>query len=473
MGLKDAATNIAVKEGIKYLKKDFDKNSIVLIDKALKKYKEGVTNRALLRLREGLLRPGNEWAKFFKKLIVDTDDSVLENVIPAILSVLFRSYEQRLKSIEKYNCNVPWAILVDITTACNLKCTGCWASEYDRSSQLTYDDLTKIINEGKALGTYMYLYTGGEPLMRKKDLIRLCEDHPDCLFLSFTNGTLCDDAFADELKRVGNLFLAFSIEGFEETTDARRGKGTYKAVLEGMARLRERGVPFGASICLTKYNSDVISSDEYIDFLVKQGVLFTWYFSFVPVGKGATSELCVTPEQRKFQYEQVRKWRYKEVRPIFTMDFFNDGEYVHGCVAAGKQYFHISPNGDCEPCVFAHYSTVNVKTQSILEALQSPLFMAYRERQPFSDNMLRPCPVLDNPGAIKKIVEETGAHSTDLSAPEEVGELFAKTVDGAKLWKETADKLVEEHGVKLGALRTMRIYEDIEENAVRDFDEFG
>ena len=99
----------------------------------------------------------------------------------------------------------------------------------------------RIIKEGKELGTYMYLFTGGEPLVRKADLIRLCEENPDCAFMSFTNGTLCDDAFADELKRVGNLYLAFSIEGYEDTNDFRRGEGVYKQVVEAMARLKKRG----------------------------------------------------------------------------------------------------------------------------------------------------------------------------------------------------------------------------------------
>ena len=41
----------------------------------------------------------------------------------------------------------------------------------------------------------MYIYTGGEPMVRKRDLITLCERHPDCEFLSFTNGTLIDEEF--------------------------------------------------------------------------------------------------------------------------------------------------------------------------------------------------------------------------------------------------------------------------------------
>ena len=43
-----------------------------------------------------------------------------------------------------------------------------------------------IRDRGKELGIYMYIYTGGEPLVRKKDLIALCEKHNDVAFLSLS-----------------------------------------------------------------------------------------------------------------------------------------------------------------------------------------------------------------------------------------------------------------------------------------------
>ena len=126
----------------------------------------------------------------------------------------------------KHQCNIPWAILLDPTSACNLHCTGCWAAEYGHSLNLSYDDIDSIINQGVELGTRVYIYTGGEPLVRKKDLIRICEAHPDCSFLCFTNATLIDEAFCQDLIRVKNFIPAISVEGNEETTDGRRGQGT-------------------------------------------------------------------------------------------------------------------------------------------------------------------------------------------------------------------------------------------------------
>ena len=79
-----------------------------------------------------------------------------------------------------------------------MHCTGCWAAEYGHQENLPYDELDSIIRQGTELGTYVYIYTGGEPLVRKRDLIALCEAHSDCSFLSFTNATLIDEEFCQD-----------------------------------------------------------------------------------------------------------------------------------------------------------------------------------------------------------------------------------------------------------------------------------
>jgi MoaA/NifB/PqqE/SkfB family radical SAM enzyme len=344
-----------------------------------------------------------------------------------------------MDNAEKYGCNIPWAMLLDPTSACNLKCTGCWAAEYGNKLNMTYDELDSIIRQGKELGTYVYLYSGGEPLVRKADLIRLCEAHPDCQFAAFTNGTLIDEAFADEILRVKNFIPAISVEGFEEDTDFRRGAGTFKKVEQAMEILKERRLPFGISCCYTSKNTEMIGSEEYFDQMIEWGAKFCWFFTYMPVGKDAVPELMVSAEQRKFMYEQVRKFR--DTKPLFTLDFWNDAEYTEGCIAGGRRYLHINANGDMEPCAFIHYSDSNIREQTILEALKSPLFMNYHDGQPFNENHLRPCPLLDNPDALVGIVERSGARSTDFENPEEVGELSDKTRTAAKKWAETADEL--------------------------------
>ncbi|MEJ1729839.1 radical SAM protein, partial [Escherichia coli] len=275
---------------------------------------------------------------------------------------------------------------MDPTSACNLKCTGCWAADYGNKMNMSYETLNDIIRQGKELGTYFYIYSGGEPLIRKKDIIRLCEAHSDCMFLAFTNGTLIDEAFADEMLRVKNLMPAISLEGFEKETDSRRGEGTFKAIERAMDLLQERKLIFGNSCCYTRTNTEVVGSEAYFDYMIDKGSMFAWFFTYIPVGVNAVPELMATPDQRKYMYHQIRAFR--KTKPIFTMDFWNDGEFVNGCIAGGRSYVHINANGDIEPCAFIHYSDANIHDKTLLEAYQSPLFMQYKQNQPFNKNML-------------------------------------------------------------------------------------
>ena len=247
---------------------------------------------------------------------------------------------------------------MDPTSACNLHCTGCWAAEYGNKLNLTYEEMDDIVNQANEMGTYMFLFTGGEPMVRKKDIIRLCEAHNDCVFSAFTNGTLIDEEFADEMLRVKNFVPAISVEGFEEATDDRRGHGTYAAVVRAMDILRRRKLPFGISCCYTSRNYNVIGSEEYFDDMIAKGAKFAWLFTYMPVGKNAVPELMVTAEQRAYMYRKVREFR--RTKPLFTMDFWNDGEYVGGCIAGGRSYCHINAAGDIEPCAFIHYSDSNI-----------------------------------------------------------------------------------------------------------------
>ena len=258
--------------------------------------------------------------------------------------------------------------------------------------------------------------------------------------------TLVDQAFCDEMERVGNLSLSISLEGFEEANDFRRGEGVFDKVLHAMDLLHENGLIFGNSVCYTSKNMDAVTSDEFFDLLIEHGSRFAWYFHLMPVGMKASPELMPTREQREYIYHRIREVRgFTGGKEIFVMDFQNDGEYVGGCIAGGRNYCHINPKGDVEPCVFIHYSGANIREKSLLECLQQPLFMAYRDGQPFNENMLRPCPMLENPELLQKMVHESGAHSTDVEEAEPVEHLCGKCMEYACQWKETADKLWAEH----------------------------
>lgn len=398
----------------------------------------------------------NNWFQLIFSIFTEIDSDVRRTIFENfVINATVRAGEIHDKLTLQYNCNIPWAILMDPTSDCNLHCVGCWAAEYGNRLNLSYEELDSIIHQANELGCYFFLYTGGEPLVRKADLIRLCEAHPDSMFSAFTNATLIDEAFANEMLRVKNFIPAISAEGFEKSTDSRRGQGTYQKIMSAMQILKEKKLPFGISACYTSANVQDVGSEAYFDQMIEWGAKFCWFFTYMPVGKAAVPKLMVSAEQRKFMYEQIRKFR--QTKPLFTMDFWNDGEYSKydesngpgypgGCIAGGRRYLHINANGDIEPCAFIHYSDSNIRENTLLEALRSPLFMAYRRDQPFNENKLRPCPVLDNPGALTKIVAESNAKSTDYMAQESAREYSDKCVEKAENWAPVADELWKSSG---------------------------
>lgn len=414
-----------------------------LVDVAQQFWGDSYSPEVYDQARAALSDPEGKWPKLIDCVLGQLDPHVARTTA---LNLGYEAFFRGTKTIRenrvRYQCNIPWLILFDPTSACNMHCTGCWAGEYGHKNNLSFEDMDRIVTQGKELGVYLYMLTGGEPLVRKADVLRLAEKHNDVQFAIYTNSTLIDDAFCEEVARLGNIAFMLSIEGSPETNDARRGSGHYTAVMDAMDRLRTHGILFGTSICYTSANLEAVTSDRFLRMLSDKGAHFGFYFHYMPVGNDAAPELLPTPEQRRYMIQRIRYLRSAESDvPFFPMDFQNDGQYVGGCIAGGRNYFHINSAGDAEPCVFIHYSDRNIHSSSILEVLRSPLFMAYRDGQPFNKNHLRPCPMLENPEKLRCMVHETGAHSTDLQSPESVDHLCDKCQNYADAWQKAADEI--------------------------------
>ena len=202
--------------------------------------------------------------------------------------------------------------------------------------------------------------------------------------------------------------------------------------MEGMDLLRDRGIPFGVSSATSTHNIDKVSSEEFIDMLIKKGSLMSWYFIYMPVGDKPNVKDMLTPSQRIDLGRRTRKIR--TTKPYFTIDFFNDAPYVGGCIA-GKYYCHINSSGDVEPCIFAHIATDNIKDKKLIDVFRCNMFKELRNRQPYNKNMLMPCMMIDNPNVIREIAAKVNAYTTDASANAMLND---------KYFKEKLDTLASE-----------------------------
>ncbi len=334
---------------------------------------------------------------------------------------------------------VPRLLLIDPTTDCNLECTGCWARDYEKNISLSYEKLDELITDAGKLGVIQVIFTGGEPMMRKKEILELARNHQELTFGMFTNGTLIDEEFAASMEKVGNLNAFLSIEGFREETDMRRGQGVYDRVIAAMDLLKKHNIAFGFSACYHSQNYKTVTSDAFLDFMREKGAWLGWLFNYMPIGSDADPSLCCNAEQRAYVKQKMDA--YHQTHRFLVIDFANSGHKSFGCVAAGTDYAHINANGDLEPCAFCHYSDVNINDVSLEEALRSPFLKAFRRKKPFSDNFLRPCPLIDVPGAMVELARTPGVQSTHLAYPETAEELAAKTMPNATEWEPVANEL--------------------------------
>ena len=366
---------------------------------------------------------------------------LVENMVG---NYFINSRERRYKMEEELGCS-PLLFVISPSMRCNLVCTGCYSANYDRSDALDYATLDRIMREAKEAGIYYVVVSGGEPFVRD-DLMTLFEKHNDMTFMVYTNGTLIHTKnLAPRLAKLGNVVPCISIEGYEKETDERRGKGTYKKIMSAMDELKKEGIFFGYSVTPTKFNNEMLVSDEFVDFMVKKGASIGWYFNYMPVGRQPDTDLMTSPEQRAYRLKRMGELR--KTKDITVADFWNDGLLTGGCISGGRSYFHINSSGDVEPCVFAQFSVDNILKKSLKEVLMSDFFRSIRSRQGEMSNHYRPCMIIDRPQVLRDHVTRFGAKPSQPGGETLLDGKLAAEVDSiASEWKKYADKVWTENG---------------------------
>lgn len=336
-----------------------------------------------------------------------------------------QNYNQAVENFKyKYGEYPPTFIVLSPTQRCNLKCSGCYASSAaDTSATLPYSYADRIVGEvHDDWGVRFITISGGEPLLYRsegKTLLDIYRKYDDMFFHAYTNGTVINEETAQELAKCANVTPAVSVEGFEQETDQRRGRGTFKKILEALERLRQVGVPFGISVTATSKNVDLLLTDEFYDYYFQeQGACYMWQFQLMPIGRGKDEvELMVVPEKR---VELYRKWEKLLTEKKYCLaDFWNSGVLARGCIAYGRSggYIYIDWHGNVTPCAFIPYYVDNIydlynNGKTLTDALFSDFMKNGRKWQreygldnwKRPDNWLMPCSIRDHYEIFRKSV---------------------------------------------------------------------
>jgi MoaA/NifB/PqqE/SkfB family radical SAM enzyme len=272
---------------------------------------------------------------------------------------------------------VPPLMIASITRACNLRCKGCYSMNHRRPARpdMPLSRWREILGEADGLGISIVMVAGGEPFSRP-EFIALTREFKRMIFPVFTNGLMIGDAEIESMSRLKNLVPVISLEGGRRATDFRRGPGVFESVGGTMRKLRDRGVFYGISFTVTRENFDDLTDPAFIAPLVGDGCRLFFFVEYIPIEEG-TDDLVLTGLQKE-ELERITVGFRAEFRAEFIA-FPGDEEQYGGCLAAGRGFIHVGPDGNLEPCPFAPYSDVNLNRVSLSEALRSPFLAAIRE----------------------------------------------------------------------------------------------
>lgn len=316
-----------------------------------------------------------------EKIVADTIKATLKNPKESAFMLRFakasKDASKRRMKYEEESLHVPGFLLASITSSCNLHCAGCYSrcihttTDAEPKGQLTAEEWLRIFQEADELGVSFILLAGGEPLIRR-DIIRAAGTMSNIIFPIFTNGTYIDEDYFQLLDKCRNLIPVLSIEGGKEITDERRGQGIFEMVTGNMKTMREKGLIFGASITVTTENVREVVNKDYLESLAVQGCKLIIFVEFVPV-IDESRHLAPGDVERAYMDEVLEPIR-REMDEMLILSFPGDELAMGGCMAAGREFFHINSHGDAEPCPFSPYSDINVKDTSLKEAIASRLF---------------------------------------------------------------------------------------------------
>ena len=322
---------------------------------------------------------------------------------------------------------VPPFLVLSVTSKCNLRCAGCYAGAVGTVTSapaepgLSLSDWNGIVDEAVRLGVMAFMIAGGEPFLLP-GITKLFRDHPDRLFLVFTNGTALQPGDFRILRDCSNTVVVVSLEGNRDLTDLRRGRGVYEKALGTLDRLQNAGVLTGLAVTVGSANIEYWTDPRNIDELIAHSGPLAMFIEEIPTS-GCENGAPLTAEQRIRFRGTVVRYRDRATGGAYIIHSPGDEETLGGCVSAGRGFAHVNPSGDVTACPVSALATHNVKRSNLREALASPLFAMIRENGHLLETEGHPCGLSAHAEELESMAKGLGAYRTGPpeSAPRENG----------------------------------------------------
>jgi 12,18-didecarboxysiroheme deacetylase len=228
-------------------------------------------------------------------------------------------------------------VVWNVTRRCNLKCVHCYAQATATApeGELSLTQGLALLNDLKAFGVPVVLFSGGEPLMHP-NLLTLVE-HAVTLGMRAvisTNGTLIDRDMAGRLKHFGLSYVGISLDGMEATHDRFRGQtGAFAAAMAGVRNCQEAGIKVGLRFTINKHNYQEIPA--IFDLIESHDIPRVCFYHLVYAGRGSRLvEAALSHAETRAVVDLIIDrtadlFARGKPKEVLTVDNHADGPYIY------------------------------------------------------------------------------------------------------------------------------------------------
>lgn len=258
---------------------------------------------------------------------------------------------------------IPIVGQMELTFRCNLKCVHCYVSEERTKEELTFQEITNILDQIHQEGCLWLSFTGGEALMRDDFLdIYAYAKRKGFIITILTNGTLITPEIADYLEKEPPFSIDITLNGITQETyeNISQVYGSFKKCMEGIKLILDRKLPLKIKTKVTKLNYREL--DKIRDYVEGLGIQFapnTMIYqrldgSLEPCRFRLSPEEVIALDNGDGDCEEQIEKTFSPTDKLFRC-------------AAGISSFHISPYGELIFCTFMRKPSFDLRKGSFRE----------------------------------------------------------------------------------------------------------
>jgi MoaA/NifB/PqqE/SkfB family radical SAM enzyme len=311
----------------------------------------------------------NDYLKAERPLLSTPEKYILSSWVPPVPSVAFSRLVSNQIKINLKGKKIPEQISIAVTGRCPCDCVFCCAKGITATPELILDEIKSIIDQGVQLGTHLFTFDGGEPLLRKDIFEIVSYAHSTGSHtVMFTNGLYLTKEAAKRLKQSGLDSLQVSIDSpYEKEHDQIRGvPGIFAKATQGAKDAVEEGLIVSLYYVARKENSDRKTLNDLLSLARSRGAHEVTLYDILAIGKWLDHEndtLTDEDRTRTIQFHKEVNQNGKTGPKVMAFSYFESPE-MFGCMA-GRRWIHITPTGDVLPCSYTPLTFGSVRREPL------------------------------------------------------------------------------------------------------------